>query len=384
MLRRIKQLFLKKKLHILFLCSWYPSRVLPTNGDFIQRHAEAVATTHKVTLLHLITDPNISSIEKETTTTQNVTIHIIYIPLSSNILTKFFLFIKLYISEIKKIQKIDIVHLNVTYPVGIIAIYCKWMLKIPYIISEHWTGYLTLQSKKIGFTQKLISKIITKNASYICPISNYLEISMQNFGLKGNYKPIPNVIDTTLFTPTTQKENYFTIVHVSSLLDTHKNISGMLRAAKFLEETIPNFTWKFIGGSSENYKKLLDSLEFKTAKIQFINHLSHKEIVAHIQRANIVVSFSNYETFGIVLLEAIACGVSVISTNTGIANELETSNYCTVLPNNNPLTLCNAIVVSKNDKKPSSLKMHNFVKDNFSKIVIEKKFTELYNKTLNY
>jgi len=52
---------LTKKLHILFLCSWFPSRVLPTNGDFILRHAEAVATKHKVTAIHVITDEKLKS-----------------------------------------------------------------------------------------------------------------------------------------------------------------------------------------------------------------------------------------------------------------------------------------------------------------------------------
>ena len=49
---------MKKKLHILFLCGWYPSRVLPNNGDFIQRHAEAVSLKHTVTVIHIITDKN--------------------------------------------------------------------------------------------------------------------------------------------------------------------------------------------------------------------------------------------------------------------------------------------------------------------------------------
>ena len=49
---------MSKKLHILFLNSWYPSRVLDFNGDFIQRHAEAVSLQHEVTSLHIISDPN--------------------------------------------------------------------------------------------------------------------------------------------------------------------------------------------------------------------------------------------------------------------------------------------------------------------------------------
>ena len=121
----------------------------------------------------------------------------------------------------------------------------KSLKKKPFIISEHWTGYLTPQNQKISSIQKMLSKLITKNAAYICPVSNELEIAMQNFGLKGNYKPIGNVVDTTTFSKDSEKKPEFTLIHVSSLNDMQKNISGMLRTAKELEEKIPHFTWRF-------------------------------------------------------------------------------------------------------------------------------------------
>ena len=53
----LKKQLLKKKLHILFLCGWYPSSILPQNGDFIMRHAKAVSNKHKVSVLHIISRP---------------------------------------------------------------------------------------------------------------------------------------------------------------------------------------------------------------------------------------------------------------------------------------------------------------------------------------
>ena len=47
---------MSNKLNVLFLCGWYPSKVSPTNGDFIQRHAEAVSLIHNVTVIHIISD----------------------------------------------------------------------------------------------------------------------------------------------------------------------------------------------------------------------------------------------------------------------------------------------------------------------------------------
>ena len=41
---------------ILFISSWFPNKLEPTNGNFVQRHAEAVARLHDVEILHSIGD----------------------------------------------------------------------------------------------------------------------------------------------------------------------------------------------------------------------------------------------------------------------------------------------------------------------------------------
>ena len=56
---------MKKNLHILFLCGWYPSKVLPKNGDFIMRHAKTVSSKHTVSVLHIISKIGLLNTEIE-------------------------------------------------------------------------------------------------------------------------------------------------------------------------------------------------------------------------------------------------------------------------------------------------------------------------------
>ena len=86
----------KNKLHILFLSSWYPSRVFPTNGDFVKRHAETMAIEHEITVIHVVTDDtNNKKIEIVDKQINNVRTIIAYVP-SKNAVYKFYNFYKTY------------------------------------------------------------------------------------------------------------------------------------------------------------------------------------------------------------------------------------------------------------------------------------------------
>lgn len=374
---------LDKKLHILFLCGWYPSKVLPTNGDFIKRHAEAVATRHQVTVLHIISDAFLKEKKRiDVSEIDNVTTYIGYVTSSKNPIVKFLRYVRVYREIISKITDFQVIHLNTLFPFGLFALHLKKTKNIPFIISEHWTGYHKPQSKKIGFFQKKISKIITKNAAFICPVTNHLAISMQNIGLEGTYKIVPNVVDIEVFIPKESTRNEFTIVHISSLLDAHKNISGMLKVAKLLENEIGFFTWKFIGGTDENYKNLLKKLNFETAKIEFIDHIPQQEMAIHLQEASVFVLFSNYENLPCVILESFSCGIPVISTKVGGISEFFPEDFGKLISQKSKKELLASLLFYSKKTTENKEKMHTYAVTNFSKETIQKMFSNWYYQSL--
>lgn len=377
---------MNKKLHILFLCGWYPSKILPNNGNFIKRHAEAVSLKHNVSVLHIISDKNCSkSINIETKEINGVKTHIGYVKETKNLILKLFRFWKVYFILLKKIKPFNIVHLNEIFPFGLFALHLKFFKKKSYIISEHWTDYKYPLSNKISFLEKILSKLIVKKASFVCPVSKSLQKDMETFGLKGNYKIVPNIIDVSVFVTSKKKEKNYTIIHVSNLYNNQKNIVGMLNVAKKLESKIKNFTWKFIGGNKEEYATLIKKLNFTSAKIEFINYVAHKNLVAHLQNSNLCVSFSNYETFGIVMVEALSCGIPVISTNTGILNELKPTDFFRIIPVKDEEKLQDEIIYFYDNKTAltSKEKMRDYINTRFSNRSVCEEFTTLYKKTLN-
>jgi len=374
---------LKKKLHILFLCGWYPSSVLPQNGDFIMRHAEAVSSKHRVSVLHIISKPGLSKSRFEVDKASNLHSYIAYIKPSKNPILKLFRFWFAYQQLLKQIGSFDVVHLNKLYPFGLFALHLKKLKHLPYIISEHWTGYHLKEQKSLPWVERVLSKIITKNASSVCPVSTDLKNSMLKSGLKGSYEIIPNVVNTHLFKPAKKTTKKFTITHISNLEDQHKNISGMLRVAKQFESSIDSFQWNFIGGKKNRYKELIDELNFKKNTIHFMDQLSHKKIPKQLTQSDVFVLFSNYENLPCVILEAFACGIPVISTHVGGIHEFFPKDFGFLIEQNNEDQLLKKIMEIHQNPITKSDDMHQYANTNFSSEKICESFSRLYLKTLN-
>jgi glycosyltransferase involved in cell wall biosynthesis len=374
---------LKKKLHILFLCGWYPSKVLPKNGDFIMRHAKTVSAKHVVSVLHIISKPGISKTEIEVKKDNNFQTYIAYTKPSKNPFLKLYRFWLAYQKLVKEIGCFDIIHLNKLYPFGLFALHLKKIKKLPFIISEHWTGYHLKEKKSLPWLEQILSKKITANASFVCPVSNDLKNSMLKSGLIGNYQIIPNVVNTTLFKPTLKTSKVFTITHISSLLDKHKNISGMLHVAKKLENIIDSFQWNFIGGTEDQFKNLIKNLDFKKNQVCFIDHIDHKKVPDFLNASDVFILFSNYENLPCVILEAFSCGVSVIATKVGGIQEFFPNEFGFLIDKKNEQQLLDKIISLYKEPKNQQPIMHQYAIDNFSSEKICDSFTKLYREALN-
>ena len=374
---------MKINLHILFLCSWYPSKVFPTNGDFIQRHAEAVSRKHQVSVVHIISKKGIKKTLVEVEKKGNIAVHIAYVKPSSFFFFKWIRFWTAYRRMIRQIEDIDVVHVHRIFPLGIFALLLKYRKKYHYIISEHWTGFHLTKIKPLSWFEQFLSKMIVRNAHFTCPVSDDLKRSMIKNGLLGNYVRVPNVVDTHRFQPEEATSREFTITHISDLNDDHKNITGMLSVASELSKVVPNFTWHFIGGKKEKYSALLSELDFRNAAINFIDHIPHRDITLYLNKSDVFVLFSNYENLPCVILEAFSCGVPVISTDVGGIREFFPSRFGFLIDRGDEHALKEKLMGIRERPIQRHSEMHQYAEENFGPEKICDSFTKLYLETLN-
>lgn len=128
-----------KKKHILFLCSWYPNKTDPTNGNFVQKHAEAAALYNKVSSLSIFSDhieENIKIDSRLENGVYNVTVYYkkvnSKIPITSSLLKLYRYILAFYLGYktiLKNQSAPNIVHLNIIYPVGVFALFLSKIKK---------------------------------------------------------------------------------------------------------------------------------------------------------------------------------------------------------------------------------------------------------------
>ncbi len=372
-----------KSKHILFLASWYPSRISPFNGDFVQRHARAVALKNQVSVLFIVKDDELETNYEIIENQNDVREIIVYYKGGNSILSKFRKF-NAFFKGLKIIGKFDLVHLNVAHPAGIFALFLKWFKGEKYVLTEHWTVLHPNRFFEFGYFKRLQIKYILKNAEIILPVSSDLGKSILKITGGENFEVIPNVVDVQDFKPNEQKSNQrFVFLHLSMLSDAHKNISGMLRVAKRLAEEGIEFEFQIGGNGPLDW---IDDYIFENKleeNIKTFGALSHEEVSVKMAQADCFVLFSNYENQPCVQIEAYASGIPFIGTDVGGISEFLPDNFGFLIPKADEQALYEAMLKAIKSKFATPDEMHQYAVDNFSKEVISEKYDEIYNQIIS-
>lgn len=323
-----------QKPNVLFISSWYPSREHPTLGNFVQRHAEAINPFANIFVVYVVSSESInkpfeidyeeiSGVKTTTVYYKKVTTKISYLA-SFYKLRKFKKGYELGINHIQEkfeLSKFDICHCNVTFPAGMIALDNKKKWNIPYILTEHWTLFLPYKEdfRKLPFYIKNKMKKIVKDAEIVVPVSKHLANSMQVKGFEGNYKVIPNVVDIQRFgLKEENKREVKKILHVSTLIDDHKNISGIFSSLNNISKSRKDFKLIIVSdGNIEEAKKLQRNIGLEDNFVEYHSTKTPDEIAEFFQTSDFFLLFSNYENSPVVISESLCTGLPVVSSNVG-------------------------------------------------------------------
>ena len=372
--------------NVLFLSSWYPSRVHTTLGNFVRYHALAASKYNSINVLYIVADDNVKDYEIKYFQDHELKTTIVYFKRGIfKYLNYFVAFTKgfHFVKEKNKL-KFDIVHMNIMHPGIWQALYLKWRYKIPYVVSENWHGFQDLAKYNLSFLEMKLIKIGIRFSSVISPVSKQLKNCMINANYQAKYQIIPNVVDTDKFHigELDTNKNNFTFLHVSTLDDSIKNVSGIIDAFEKIKHK--NMVLKIIGdGPIDWIIKKVSTLKTKNT-VLVESEKTHDQIAEEMQKADVFVLFSNIENLPLVLIESISSGTPVIATKVGGIPELfnnELGRLVDAGSIDQLLSEMNFMVENPNFFNPSRIR--SFAIKNYSNEEVGKKFNDLYIENCN-
>tara|TARA_A100001234_G_scaffold215782_1_gene220942 strand:+ start:24 stop:749 length:726 start_codon:yes stop_codon:yes gene_type:complete len=231
------------------------------------------------------------------------------------------------------------------------------------------------------FVAKRLKKIVVPSNSSIKDIKKEFHVD--------EYKMdrVMNGIDLNIFYPDSKIQKIpFKLVTVASSDVPLKGLDYLLEALSDLAKVYPDISLSIIGEQKRggHTERLLKKLNLEK-RVNFFSNLSQEDLRTTYCEAEIAVIPSLYEGFGFAAIEAMACGVPLISTSGGALPEV-VKDTGIIIPPKNPKEIYNSIdllLSSPDIAKELSEKALKRANSKFSWETIAKKLEKVYLKEID-
>lgn len=236
---------------------------------------------------------------------------------------------KLYKEIVKKEGKVDIIHAHSCFWGGIAAAYISKKYNIPLVITEH-SSLKYAKYAKDSYKQYIFDAY--KEADILVSVGTGLKKEISEY-VDRDIMVIPNMVDLNLFYIDNNKNKKFTFFSCA-FLEEGKGMGDLIKAFSMAfkgQDVILN-----IGGDGST-KNSLEELAKEInidEQVNFLGALSREQVSEEMRKCDAFALPSEHETFGVVYIEALACGKPVIGANNGGAEDI-IEEYNGIIANKN-------------------------------------------------
>lgn len=160
-----------------------------------------------------------------------------------------------------------------------------------------------------------IKKVFLKADRIITP-SNYLKFYFQDHGYAVEY--LPNFIELEKFPYKNKREWSHTFLWIRAFAKIYNPVLA-IETLHLLKNKYPDIILTMIGpdkGSLSTIKILIKKYNLEE-NINIVGPVQNKELINYYQSHSVYLNTTNYESFGVAVLEAAACGIPIVSTKVG-------------------------------------------------------------------
>ena len=302
-------------MRILIIPSWYPTQRKTLLGCFFQEQAMALAERgHEVCVFPLYvkgkdvpldTPPCGGSYAEKPVFYRRLPLHLTYFSVVLGLVRE--------MHSHYRGMKPDIIHVH-SFRAAKYARALKLLFGVPYIITEHSTWF---ERGKLSKRQKKEASKAFNCASAVIAVSSGLRNVIAPLCRK-EVRVVPNMVEERFFGALREElpVRPFRFISVAFLRQ-KKGIDVLLRAFVKVREEYPGTELTICGNGDqqETLQQLSHELKLDDC-VTFTGRVSREECAANLRRSHAFVLPSRHETFGIVYVEAMACGLPIVMTKT--------------------------------------------------------------------
>lgn len=244
----------------------------------------------------------------------------------------------------------DLIHAQSGRWAGAAAARIGTDLSVPYVLTEHFSGFQ--RDAVFPWRWPLVEEGY-RHAHRVSAVSRSLKHSLADHGLASlsSIEVHPNLAPTAHFTlpcsgrPPPPPFQFVTVARLTS----QKNVDGLLHAFAQVAESENKITLVIVGdGPQRTHLEQTSRGLSIDDRVTFRGRLDREDVRDALWDAHAFVLPSRHETFGVVLLEAMATGLPVVATNSGGPNEVVTPDTGLLVPANDTDALAGALYEIQN------------------------------------
>lgn len=282
----------------------------------------------------------------------------------------------------------DVIHAHCCVWAGYAAMKLSQETGIPYVITEHATLFALHREQISGKNNAYIAEAFQNASKVICVSRAFREV-LSEYRRADAIQVIGNVVDCALFTcreeaPAEQDDGVFrflTVCYMQTQDQLYKKGMDLLfRAWKRVQAFAPAARL-VVGGGGQAVSKAVEWCREQgiSDTVEFTGALGRKQVAEQMQACDCFVLPGRYETFGVVYIEAMACGKPVIATASGGPDDFVTGDSGILIPVGDEEALVRAMRRMMQDQKNyEPRKIRELAQGSFSPQAIARQLEQVY------
>ena len=383
-------------MRVLILPSWYPTKRYPVGGIFCQEQARALNTLDGLEVVVLFIDrvPLRAWFQRGTKAPSmrvegGLRVYRTRMPRLPGIWPLLYIFWALVaITSLKRRHNFrpDILHAHVALPAGLAGAVTKRVFHIPLVITEHTGPFSLLMRNRLA---ALATRLSLRSADRVITVSAALRDQILSYPqLRRSINVVPNMVNTDAFSPQSRHESRpdtLRVLFVGEMETDIKGVSYLLEAISLLRDRSPDISLDLVGDgrNREKYRSLAHDLGIADI-CHFHGWQSRDDLACLMSDSDILVLPSLAETFGVVLIEAMASGIPVVATRCGGPEEIVTPEVGLLVEPADATALANAIasISTRLDEFPAE-RLRKIAEERYGRAAVSQSLMTIYKQIVD-